>query len=96
MDIVNIPKTFHGGLASYQIPFSIENESTCKKTEQLIRSLLDLSCAEYPVSQTRNGGEYVADTSKSIIKQQTMLENEVKPHHSLSTVTDGSANDRCS
>ena len=63
-----------------QLLFSIESEPVCKKTEQLIRSSLALSGVEYPENQINNGGKHVADTSKSITKQETMAENDVKLH----------------
>ena len=44
-----------------QLLFSIEIESICKKTEQLIQLSLDLSGVEYPESQTKNGRKHVAD-----------------------------------
>ena len=58
-----------------------------KKTEQLIHSLLDLSDIEDQESQNKDGRKYVADASRSIIKQEAMAENEAKPHNSLLAVT---------
>ena len=68
-----------GGLeVPCQLLFSIENESICKKTKQLIRSSLDLSGVEYPENQNNNGGKHSVDTSKGTIeiKQETMVEKQ--------------------
>ena len=83
-----------GGLeVPCQLLFSIESEPVCKKTEQLIRSSLALSGVEYPEKQINNGGKHLADTSKNIIKQETMAEKTVtdddaKPHNSVLAASD--------
>ena len=71
--------------------FFIESELVSKKTEQLIRSSLALSDIEYPESQNNNVEMHVTDTgtSKNIMKQETVVRNEVEPHDTVSTVTDG-------
>lgn len=86
-----------GGLeVPCQLLFSIESEPVCKKTEQLIRSSLALNGVEYPENQINHGGKkHLADTSKSIIKQETMAEKTVtdndvnsKPHNSVLAASD--------
>lgn len=78
-----------GGLeVPCQLLFSIESELICKKTEQLIRSSLALSGVEYPENQINNGGKHLANKSKGIIKQETMVEkirtdDDMKPHNSV-------------
>ena len=78
-----------GGLeVPCQLLFSIESEPICKKTEQLIQSSFALNGVEYSGNLINNGGKPLADTSKSIIKQETMAENDAKPHNSVLGVSE--------